>query len=221
MGNVERAVDQPIAIIFANGILGDTDCRHLLEQARLVVAADGGSRHALVLGVTPHVIIGDLDSLNGELSDAVGKIKILRFPVEKDKSDTELALEYVRNQGFAKVVLLGALGGRIDHTLANLTLLRKAAGMGVELILMNGRQRVMLVAGNTKIDGRKGDLLSLVPLTPKVDGIWTEGLKYPLQGEDLCLGDSRGISNVFTAPTAMVTVGNGELYLIHTPVEQV
>jgi len=191
----------------------------LARSADLVIAADGGADIAARAGVDPHVLIGDLDSVPPATRarlEAHGA-DICEVPTEKDQTDTELALEMAARRGASEVWLAAALGGRVDHAVANLMLLFLARELGVRLCLVDGRSEAYLVGGPFVLDARAGDLVSLIPLTPLVEGIKTVGLRYPLQDEPLVRGATRGISNVVVArPAGLAAVGAGDLLLVHT-----
>lgn len=138
-------------------------------------------------------------------------------PPEKDLTDAELALEVAAERGATEVVLAAALGGRVDHALANLLLVLRARELGRRMRLIDGRTEAYLVEGPLVIEGERGDLVSLVPLSPTVEEITTFGLRHPLAGERLGRGATRGISNVIDAiPAGIDRVGGGDMLLIHT-----
>jgi thiamine pyrophosphokinase len=207
------------AVVVANGVGADlAPFRPLVQTADLVVAADGGARLLLAQGLRPHVILGDMDSVPASLlADwrAAGG-ETLTFPAEKDETDLELALAYAIGQGAQRIAILGALGGRIDHEMANLLLLAAPALAEAEVAVLDTRARVMAVRAAAQFQGRVGDTLSLLPLTASVDGIVTEGLHYALHGETLLLGPARGVSNVFVADRVTIRVGAGLLLAVHT-----
>jgi len=208
------------AVIFANGEFTDPrGARDLLRPDDLIIAADGGTQHALSAGVIPHVIIGDLDSLSPverARVEAAGS-RIIRFSPRKDETDTELALLEAAAAGATRITILGALGGRIDHTLANVLLLLMPQLEGIETIFFDGCSYLSVVRRKGEIRGQVGDLVSLIPLGGDAGGIITEGLEYPLHDETLHIGAARGISNVLTRPKARIAVGWGNLLVVHTP----
>jgi thiamine pyrophosphokinase len=203
------------AIIFANGA-----CPPLppgrLGAADLLVAADGGARCCRALGLWPHVVIGDCDSLSvAELAElAAHGAQVLRYPTHKDYTDLELALQYAADQGAAEALVLGALGQRWDQTLANLLL--PAAFPKLRLRLVDGAQELCLLAdGQTlQLDGQPGDTVSLIPVGGAAEGVQTRGLEYPLHGETLHFGATRGVSNVLAALPAEVRLARGQLMVV-------
>lgn len=207
-------------LIVANGMgRARRQLQLLARSADLVVAVDGGADIAARAGVDPHVLIGDMDSVTPATRahlEAHGT-DVREVPAEKDQTDSELALEMAARQGASEVWLAAALGGRVDHAVANLLLLFLARQLGVRLCLVDGRSEAYLAGGPFVLDARVGDLVSLIPLTPLVEGIKTVGLRYPLRDEPLVRGATRGISNVVVArPAGLEAVGAGDLLLVHT-----
>ncbi len=198
------------AVIFANGRLSQP--LHLLPDDYLI-AANGGTHHCLSLGLLPHVVIGDLDSLGAhhvEHLRAAG-VTFLEYPARKDYTDLELALGYAQTLGVERILIVAALGERWDQTLANVLL--PAAQQGPPVSLVDDRQEIHYLRGPSelRLEGRPGDTLSLIPLTGAAEGIHTEGLEYPLHDETLLFGSTRGVSNVFLAEQARVTLRSGLL----------
>jgi thiamine pyrophosphokinase len=187
----------------------------------LVVAADGGARHAAALGRRLDLWVGDGDSIGeDELAaiEATG-IQVRRSPVDKDESDTELALLAALDAGAARITILGALGGaRLDHELANVWLLGHPRLTGCDVRVLDAAVRMRLVGpGRTELGGRIGDLVSLLPFAGDAGGLTTEGLRYPLRDESLRGGPSRGLSNVRVSSEASLTVGSGRILVVETP----
>jgi len=205
------------AIIIANGQIHDGDfLRSLVAPTDLVICADGGVSNALALGLQPQVVIGDLDSFDSDLQAQLeGEgCQVLVYPARKDETDLELALYYAIEHGVDEILILGALGGRIDQTLANVLLLALPGSRSVRVKILDGRQEVFLIRDEALVEGQVGDTLSLLPLTEQVTGIYTEGLEYPLKNGTLYLGPTRGVSNTLTAPQARVRIGQGLLLAV-------
>jgi thiamine pyrophosphokinase len=196
----------------------------------LVIAADGGARHATALGLRLDRWVGDGDSIDpADLAAlAASGVRVDRVAREKDASDTELALLAAIEAGADEVTLLGGLGGRrLDHALTNVALLEHPALRGRPARLYDEHAaRIQLLAaedvGNgvaeLQLAGREGDLVTLVPLGGPAVGVTTRELRYPLRGDTLEPGSSRGLSNVRTATRAAVTLSAGRLLVIETPV---
>ena len=220
-----QAHHKRFGLIFANGTLNDGptvravlhDCGESLDA--LIIAADGGARHAQALGLTPHLVVGDFDSLTEAELDALRKsgADVLRFPAHKDETDLELALIVAAQSGCDPIRIIGGIGDRLDQTLANVYLLALPDLQRQDVKVVAGSQTAWLAyPGETQIGGQPGDTLSLVPLNGEVSGIVTDGLEYPLHGETLRFGPARGISNVLLSNSATIKFECGVLLLIHT-----
>jgi thiamine pyrophosphokinase len=206
-------------LLLANGTVEDpTVVRHHAKDADLVLCADGGFRHARAVGVRPHAVLGDLDSLPPEAEARLREegVEFVVHPRAKDETDLELGLLYAIDRGATAITVVGAWGGRIDHALGNLFLLAHSRLVGVDVRIVSSTQTVVLVRREARFSGAAGDLLSLLPLGGDVRGVTTMGLAYPLCDEALYLGPARGISNVFTGPVATVRLNSGLLLAIHT-----
>jgi thiamine pyrophosphokinase len=206
-------------VIFANGELPDlAAARSILRPNDILVAADGGLHHLQNLGLNPSLLIGDLDSVSpADLLPLVERgIPIQRYPPEKDETDLELALEWTAAQGFSEVVIVGAIGGRLDQTLGNIFLLTWPRLAGMKVSLDDGLQEVQVISNQAELDGEPGDILSLLPLYGPAEGIVTQGLRYPLHGETLFPERTRGISNEFTGQQAAISLAKGSLLCIHS-----
>ena len=210
-------------VIIANGVPPDeATVRRWLQpdddstHVRLI-CADGGARIALALGLTPEVVVGDLDSLD-ETAQARLKAMGCRFvvyPAAKDWTDLELALKLALQESATEIVILGALGGRLDQELANILLLLLPEVEGVPTRIVDERQEMFVARDQAEIVGQPGDVVSLIPLGGDAEGIVTEGLLYPLRDEPLLSGPARGVSNVMDGPKARVTLRSGALLIVH------
>jgi thiamine pyrophosphokinase len=215
------------AIVIADGDAGslpelDAAWPGWAAEVSLVVAADGGARFARPLGLRLDRWVGDGDSIDPTLEAelAASGVPMRRVAVDKDESDSELALLEAVNAGATDVTVLGALGGsRVDHALANVLLLAHPALAGRRARLLDGRTRVTLLQGPTEasFEGRPGDLVSLLPLGTDAIGVTTGGLRFELRDEPLPAGRPRGLSNVRTGRSASVSVRGGRLLVIESP----
>lgn len=189
-----------------------------LPPGALVVAADSGVDHALALGLHVDLVVGDLDSASPgavAAAEAAGAT-VERHPREKDAIDTELALEAALARGATRLVLLAGGGDRLDQLLAGLLLLGHPALSAVSVEAWVGPAHVLAVRGpgEVRVHGETGALVSLVPVHGPVTGVETEGLRYPLHGEALGAGTTRGISNELLAAQARVRVAGGALLVV-------
>ncbi len=203
------------AVIFVNGHVADYDRlrRHLRDDDYLI-GADGGTRHCLALGCTPDVVVGDLDSLAGETVKALEQkgVAIERHPTVKNETDIELALRRAVCDGAGEVLLVGAVGDRLDQTLGNLLILARE-DWGVPITLVEGQQTAQIVRGGeiVTLHGTTGSVVSAIPLSPRAVGITYSGLRYPLTNAALDFGSTRGISNELAGETATVKIREGIL----------
>jgi len=181
-----------------------------------VIAADSGIEHAHALGLVVDLAIGDFDSVSPEaLAHASAEgATVERHPVAKDATDLELALDAALAMRPARVLVLGGHGGRLDHLLANALLLAAPAYAAVEVTAQMGAARVTVVRSEAHLTGPLGDLVSLMALHGPANGVTTRGLLYPLTGEDLVPGSTRGVSNELVHEEAAVTVGGGVLVAV-------
>jgi thiamine pyrophosphokinase len=207
-------------IIFAHGLLNRPEALRLtLTATDRIFCADGGAYHALALGLTPEYVIGDLDSLSPEVISQLetAGVKLCRYPVDKDQTDLELTLQHAMAEKPDEIVLVAALGGRLDQTLANILLLSRDEYRSAQLSLVDGAQWATLMRGpQTRIvQGQPGDILSLVPLTPLVKGVDLTGVVWPLAEATLTFGSTFTISNALAEQQATVTIAEGKVLLIH------
>jgi thiamine pyrophosphokinase len=202
------------AVIFANGILGNHQAvLALIKPGDVIIAADGGASHCLALGIRPDIIIGDFDSLDDSTLDSLKSTgsTVIQHPAEKNFTDLELAVFQAQSMGINRVIILAALGARWDQTLANLLLPAATHFQEIDFRLVDGQQQVTLIRPHETIDiqGKPGDIVSLIPIGGDANGVTTSGLQYPLKVETLFFGTTRGISNLLSEETASVRFENG------------
>jgi thiamine pyrophosphokinase len=189
-----------------------------LPRDRWVVAADSGLDHAVALGVGVDLVVGDMDSVTPavlEVAEAAGTA-VERHSPDKEATDTELALDAAIARGCTRIVVVGGGGDRLDHALGALLALTRPVAAGVEVDAWWGAAHVLVLRGpaTRAVAGTPGALVSLLAVHGAVSGVRTSGLRYPLHGEELHAGSSRGISNVFESTTAHVEVGTGSLVVV-------
>jgi thiamine pyrophosphokinase len=188
----------------------------LLRGADLLIAADGGGNSLHAVGLAPHLAIGDLDSLDPAViaAFAAAGAEIRRHPAEKDETDLELALLAAIERGAEQIDMLGALGGRWDMGLANVSLLALPELKGRRVRLLDVNQEAFLVRESALIHGSVGDTVSLLPLGGAAHGISTRGLHYPLAGASLFFERTRGVSNLIVDAPAQVSLSSGMLLVV-------
>jgi thiamine pyrophosphokinase len=187
-----------------------------LPAAGTVIAADGGLDRALDLGLAVDVVVGDLDSATPAALAAAetAGARVVRHPRAKDATDLELALEEAAAGGARRALVVASAEGRLDHLLGSILLLAAERFRGLELDALVGEALVHVVRGERTLRGAPGELVSLLAVGGPARGVVTEGLEYPLRGETLEPGSTRGISNVFTGAEAFVALESGVLLAI-------
>jgi thiamine pyrophosphokinase len=184
-----------------------------------VIGADLGAAHCLRWGWRPNLVIGDLDSLPAaaQATLAAQGSPFIVMPTRKDETDLELALDYVLRADARVIVIVGVLGGRVDHTLANLLLLTRADLAGRDVCMVDGNQTIrMLRPGRPLIiAGQPGDTLSLIPVGGAASGVTARHVEWPLHAATLPLGAARGISNILIGPTAELSIEQGLILVVH------
>jgi thiamine pyrophosphokinase len=200
------------AVIICGGRITDYDyikAQIMQFGADFTICADSGYNHAVKLGLEPDVVVGDFDSAGNIPSE----VKKIRFPAEKNHTDSEIALAHAREAGAKTLLFIGAAGSRADHTLNNIFLLKRCLAHGEDAQIIDEHNKIRLTQTSLEIKGEKGTIVSLIPLCD-CTGVYTEGLKYPLVNDLLKFGEGRGVSNVMTAETAKVTIEGGLMLVI-------
>ena len=188
------------AVIIGNGTICDYDyIKSKLYDDDYIICADGGLKHIEKLGIEPDIAIGDFDSAPPTAQNC----KV--YPVRKDFTDGELAVNYAIEKGYEEILLIAMTGERLDHTLTDIFLLSKKKGMR----LIDDKNEIMVVTDNLEITGSEGKTLSIIPVFGNLEGIATTGLEYPLNNETLYFGQSRGNSNVVIADVCTIEVKSG------------
>ncbi|MCL1924192.1 MAG: thiamine diphosphokinase [Defluviitaleaceae bacterium] len=177
-----------------------------LSDGMFIICADSGYDYALKMGIAPNVVLGDFDSIKSEVPKSA-----LNYPTKKDKTDTELALDYAIEKGAKHITLLGALGTRVDHSLANIMLLFHYRESGAHIRIINEHNELFLAKEENIIE-RSGETVSLIPLTKSL--VTTKGFEYELLGSELLPGHSLGVSNVSMKENAVIKCYKGELLII-------
>jgi thiamine pyrophosphokinase len=183
-----------------------------------VVAADGGTDHALAAGLTPDLVVGDLDSAS--LAALSADLPIERHPVAKDATDLALALHAALRLGAARIVVVGGAGGRVDHFLGQLLLLAADDYASAQVDGYFDEATVHVIRERRRLEGQSGELISLFAVQGSAVGVVTDGLVYPLRGETLTPGSSRGVSNEFAAAEATVALDEGVLLAVRPGTER-
>jgi thiamine pyrophosphokinase len=205
--------------VLAGGDPVDPSLRRWLPDEAFVVAADSGLHLSAPLGLHVDCIVGDFDSADPALVDAAvaAGATVERHPADKGATDLELALLVAQRAGAARVVVAGGAGGRLDHFLANVALLAHPRFAPIAISALLAGARITVVRGDgtpVALDGNPGDLVTLLPVGGDARDVTTHGLQYPLHGETLGAGTTRGVSNVLVGPSASVQLGAGTLLVV-------
>ena len=185
-----------------------------------IIAADSGLSWCRKLGIIPTDILGDFDSLQEpdllEEYEKMTKAPIRHYPERKDFTDTDLALQLAREMQADEILLLAATGTRIDHTLANLSLLISMKEKGIHAVIMDPHNSIEVMSGPEKRNFRKNfeevcdrEYLSMIAVTPQVKGITMQGFSYPLENAVLHAATSLGISNEIVGKEGNISIEEG------------
>ncbi|MBO5262223.1 MAG: thiamine diphosphokinase [Clostridia bacterium] len=190
------------------------DCKidFTLRSSDLVIGADRGYFTLVENGIKPNVAIGDFDSYTGKIDCE----KTIVFPVKKDDTDSALAINYAVEQGYKKIVVFGAIGGELDHTIANIALAADFANKSIDISFVDG-ENVLFAIHNSSVcfDENAKGRISVFSFGDRAEGVYEKGLLYTLDNEALYNIRPLGVSNEFIGKKATVSVGNGTL-LIYT-----
>lgn len=211
------------ALIVASGSLQSPSFfEPYYREADLIIAADGGLRHLQTLGLKPDILVGDMDSAEEfGLDEAyrkkleAGGLEILRLNVKKDESDTEIALELAKERGADEIILLAAIGSRMDHSLFNINLAFDLKQNGFEVRLYDGLQELMPLIGEADltIKNREGLTLSVVPFT-NLKGLSLVGFDYPLDSVDIDCSKTLTSSNIVNTNSSTISLKEGRALIV-------
>lgn len=205
-------------VILANGDYGDVDsCKWLLNEADIILCADGGANYAYQMDATPAYIVGDMDSILPQVMDFYKEqgVEFRRYPQRKDFTDTQLILNLIEELDADEIVFLGSLGKRLDHTLANIYCGAELALKGKKVWHYTSSYSAYLVSNEITISGKVGDMVSVLALSEQAQGVYEQGFEYPLKNVTLEKWNPYAISNVLAKNEGVIKVGKGLLLVIH------
>lgn len=195
-------------VIMAGGPISDYSF-YKPQKADFVICADSGYRHADHMQITPHVLLGDFDSIK-EIPEEIERIT---YPAEKDETDLQIAISHALRMGYREIYIIGAFGGRCDHFLGNIGLLYWAKQKGASVLMEDAATSVRLVSDSLTLPAKKNCYLSLIPFFGDAN-VSVSGVKYSLQNHKMQMGDTLGISNEFTDSIAEINVHRGLILVL-------
>ena len=206
--------DWALIIAGGNPVKPETVAR--LQKPAWVVAADSGLDQALRLGITPNLVIGDMDSVSASALKwaEAEKVSIERYPTDKDATDLELAIDAAERAGYTKATIIGGTGGRMAHTLANAMLLLPERSIDLDWQMSRAIITAIRPGESREYNRDHGALLSVLPIGGPAE-CSSEGLRWPLDGSTLVAGSSRGVSNEIALAAARVEVLSGKVLTVH------
>lgn len=203
------------AFIYVGGEIFPDGITDFPKGGDIAVSADCGYRNAQKLGVSVNYAVGDFDS--GIKSEIPREAEIIEVPVEKDFTDTQLAVDVALEQGADFIVIIGGLGGRLDHTLSNLAILERLWAMGIRALITDGKNRVRYIERTSELVPRSVfKYISLIATDKTAKGVSIEGCKYPLNNARLSRTNQFAVSNEILKNCALVSVKKGGLYIIES-----
>ena len=211
-------MERKTAFIYTGGTVFDEYVSEKPEKGDLVIAADAGYLTAKKMGITPAILLGDFDTLGEE--NIPDGIECLRVPAEKNDTDTQLAVRVAIERGAGEIVIVGGLGGRIDHTLSTLAILEdlweRKEGR-IFAILTDGKNRVRFIrSSGTILPRSQYRFFSLIAADPLVKGITLDGCKYPLKNGRISRRNQWAVSNEITGNCALIEIGRGGVWVIES-----
>lgn len=187
-----------------------------IKKSDYVVAIDGGTNYLKDIGEVPNILIGDLDSINDEALKFIEdkKIETLKFPSEKDYTDMELGIEYLIDKNVDEIVIFGATGTRLDHTLANILLLEYISKKGLFGRIEDKNNTIYLVKDRLEVKSRENYYLSVIPIYDSGAIVTLKGFKYPLSEYHIEFSSTIGISNEIIDKKGTIEVHEGKVLVL-------
>lgn len=205
------------SVIISNGNFESIDINNIIaNNSDMIICADGGAKHIINTGIIPDVIVGDMDSIPKDVLKTYENmnIKLYKHPVKKDKTDTELAVDYAIEHGSTEVILLGVTGTRLDHTLANIMLLYKLLKNNIKAKIIDSHNEISIIDKSGQIEKGIYPYVSLIPLTVNENKVTLKGFEYETYEEHFKLGSSYGISNSLVKDKGDVYIEDGLFIII-------
>lgn len=214
------------AIIIANGDIPDTSILHEhIFFDDIIICCDGGLNYVFAEGITPHYVLGDLDSAYTHIINfykSNNNIKFIEYNIQKDETDLELCIDFVASLGVEDVIIFGGIGTRFDHSLTNVNLLIKAINSNLKACIINENNIISVIDKNTDFNKNYinyvniniNQNISLIPLSTEVTGVTTKGLYYSLENHTMKIGHSLGVSNIILEDINNINISISSGYLL-------
>lgn len=205
-------------VILANGEYGDLKVYgDLFQEGDIILCADGGANYASQLGLMPACIIGDLDSILPEVKEfyEASNVDLITYPTQKDFTDIQLSLKMACEWGPDEIIMLGTLGKRLDHTLANIYTSIKPAREGIKVSHFTPGCWVYIINREIEIEGNPGDTISVVALTDSAYGVSESGFQYSPSSPEMGKDHPYAVSNVLAGNKGKIGVEEGILAVFH------
>lgn len=197
------------AVIICGGNAGKY-MKDYIRKDDFVICADSGYDRAAEFGIEPNIIVGDMDSIKTPTED---KNRIV-YPTHKDYTDSELTVFYAKEHGFSEIIMFGMIGTRMDHTMANISLLKQLGRL--DAVIIDEHNEIRYTESEITIDGNPGDIVSVIPFEGDCCGVSTYGLEYVLKDGTIKSGTSLGVSNVMTGKQCRISIKCGKAFIIRS-----
>lgn len=206
------------AYIYVGGDIIPQNITERPEEDDICIAADSGYKNAKLLGIEPSIIVGDFDSIDKSDKDEIkAGTQIYEVPIEKDFTDTQLAVKVALEQGARGIIIIGGLSGRLDHTLSNLAILENLYDSNIRGTIADGKNRVRYIRSSSELVARSHyKYLSIIAKDEKVKGVSIEGCKYPLKNATLSCKNQYAVSNEIEKNCALVSVKKGGIFIVES-----
>ena len=203
-------------IISSGDVKNYRNLSETINKYDFILCADGGLRHAQYLGIKPNAVIGDFDSISKESSEFADEhnIPMFKFPIEKDETDTELALKFMLEKGCKDITLLGATGSRVDHTLANIFLLKNLFAYNAIGKIVNDNNIIYFVNDKLELKKKEEYYISIIPISTGGITVCIEGFYYPLNNVEMQFGSTLGVSNKIIDDQGIIKITKGQAIVI-------
>lgn len=205
------------ALLILNGEkVNSTTILKLKDESDFILSADGGTDYCVELGIIPDLVIGDLDSISPKTLDILKKkeVPINVFPIKKDKTDSQLSIEYLMDKGAEEITIIGAIGSRIDHTLANILLLKTIKDKGIKGKIVHNNNIIYIIDDELIMDKKNGYFVSIIPIESKGVLVSLKGFEYNLSKVKIDFASTLGVSNFVIDEKGYIKVHEGECLVV-------